>query len=80
MSKTITVRLTDDEYELISECAKAQHRPISNFITTMVIHDIEETMYADSIEMAQINNDKKLMEKIRKGQSDAKSKKGKFVE
>jgi uncharacterized protein (DUF1778 family) len=80
MSKTITVRLTENEYELIADCAKAQHRPISNFITSMVLHDIEESMYADSIEMAQITNDKNLMEKIKKGQSDAENKKGRFVE
>jgi len=79
MSKTITLRVNDSEYDMISNCAKAQHRPISNFITSTVVNDIEASFFADSIEMSQIKNDRVLMEKITKGHSNAKKMKGKFV-
>ena len=43
MAKVVTLRLTEEEYERISAAAKIEHRPISNFITTRVIKDIEES-------------------------------------
>jgi hypothetical protein len=79
MCKVITLRLQDKEYKKISSAAEIEHRPISNFITTTVLKDIEESYYVDSIEMAQINSDKRLQGKLRAGHRDARRKKGKFV-
>ncbi len=42
MSKTITLRLLEKKYEKISTVAKSDHRPISNFITTMVMEKIKK--------------------------------------
>ncbi|MCB4791221.1 MAG: DUF6290 family protein [Elusimicrobia bacterium] len=80
MSRTITLRLDDKEYELITKCAKTQHRPISNFITHTIINNIEESMSVDSVEMAQIKNDQGLVERIKKGHENAKNRKGHFVD
>jgi len=79
MCKVITLRLSDEEYQAIAASAKIDHRPISNFITTTVLKDIEEAYYVDSIEMAQINSDKDLLKKLRSGHRDAKKKKGKLL-
>jgi uncharacterized protein (DUF1778 family) len=79
MSKTITIRLSDTEYNIITKCAKMQHRPISNFITNTVINDIESSKFVDSIEMSQINNDHSLLTKINSGFKDVKKMKGQFV-
>lgn len=79
MSKVITLRLSNDEYEKISKTAETEHRPISNFITAVVLKDIEESYYADPIEMAQINSDKKLQEKLKVGYSNAKKMRGRFA-
>ena len=79
MSKTVTIRLNDNEYNMISRCAKLQHRPISNFITSTVVKDIEESYYVDSIESAQINNDQELLSKLSKGHKDARKMRGAFV-
>lgn len=79
MCKVITLRLSDEEYQTIAASAKIEHRPISNFITTTVLKDIEEAYYADSIEMAQINSDKGLLKKLKSGYRDAKKKKGKLL-
>ncbi len=79
MSKVITLRLTEDEYKKIAAAAQIEHRPISNFITTEVLKEIEESYYADSIEMAQIKSDKRLLEKLKAGHGDVQKMKGKLV-
>jgi uncharacterized protein (DUF1778 family) len=80
MSKIITLRLSEQEYKRIQAAAGIEHRPISNFITAKVLKDIEESCYVDSIEMAQINSDEKLLTRLKAGHDDAKSKKGRLLE
>ena len=79
MSKVITLRLSEEEYRKISEAAEIEHRPISNFITTEVLKEIEESYYVDPIEMSQIKSDKRLLGKLKAGHSDAKRIKGRLV-
>jgi predicted DNA-binding protein len=80
MSKVVTLRLSEEEYKRISAAAKIENRPISNFITTIVIKEIEESYYVDPIEMAQIKSDKNLIGKLKIGHRDAKEMKGRFIE
>ena len=80
MSKTITIRLTDEEYSQIASTAKAEHRPISNYITHAVLNTIANSFYADNMEMAQIKSDEELMHRLHRGHTQARAKKGKFVE
>lgn len=79
MSKVVTLRLSEEEYKKISAVAAIEHRPISNFITTWVMQEIEESYYADAIEMSQIRQDKKLLERLRAGHRDASKMKGRIV-
>lgn len=79
MSKVITLRLSEKEYKRISAVAEIEHRAISNFITTMVMKEIEESYFVDPIEMAQIKSDKKLLEKLEAGHRDVKKMKGKLI-
>lgn len=79
MTKVITLRLSEEEYKRISAAARIEHRPISNFITTEILKEIEESYYIDPIEMAQIKSDKRLLEKLKAGHRDVKKMKGKFV-
>ena len=79
MPRVVTLRLKDEEYNFIVEAAEIENRPLSNFITTKVLKFIEESYFVDSIEMEQINIDKKLQEKLRVGSLDAKKMKGKFI-
>ncbi len=79
MSKTITLRLSEEEYRKISSASEIENRPISNFITTRVLEDIEESCCVDSIEMAQIKSDKKLLGRLQAGHRDAKEMRGRFV-
>jgi len=78
--KVVTIRLSDEEYKVILASAEFEHRPISNFITTTVLKGIEESGYVDPIEMAQIESDKKLLGKLKKGHRDARRMKGRFIE
>ena len=80
MSKIVTLRLENNEYQEILHAAKIEHRPISNFITTATLKQIEESFYTDNIEMEQIKSDIQLLNKIKKGHCDVKTMKGKFVE
>lgn len=79
MSKVITLRLAEEEYRTISTAAEAEHRPISNFITTKILEDIEASYYADPIEMAQIKSDRKLLKRLGAGHRHARKMKGRFV-
>jgi len=79
MSRIITLRLSDEEYEKISNFATVEHRPISNFITALVMRDIAEAYYVDSIEMSQIKSDSNLMGKLKRGSEQAKKRKGKLI-
>ncbi|MBN2372915.1 CopG family transcriptional regulator [bacterium] len=79
MSKIVTLRLSEEDYQRITIAAEAEHRPISNFITTKVIEDIETSSYVDPIEMAPILSDKKLLRKLKAGHNDAEKKRGKYV-
>ncbi|HDH06702.1 MAG TPA: CopG family transcriptional regulator [Nitrospirae bacterium] len=79
MSKVVTLRLSEKEYKTISAAAEIEHRPISNFITTMVLQEIEKSYYVDPIEMAQIKSDKRLSEKLKTGHIDAQKRRGRLV-
>lgn len=80
MVKVVTLRLSEEEYQRIHAAAKIENRPISNFITTRVMEDIEESYYVDPIEMAQITSDPILIGKLKKGHQDAKTMKGRFID
>ena len=79
MAKVVTVRLSDEDYRTIATAAKLDRRPLSNFMTLMVIKGIEEGDYVDAVEMDQILSDKPLMAKLQAGHRDAKRRKGKLV-
>lgn len=79
MSKVITLRLSEEEYKKIAAAAEIEHRPISNFITTEVMEDIEESYNIDPLEMAQIKSDRKLLKKLASGHRDAKKMNGRLV-
>jgi len=79
MPKTITLRLLDEVYEQFAIGAKLDNRPISNFIETMALRQIEESTLIDPAEMAEIKANKKLMRKLERGHREARALKGKFL-
>lgn len=80
MSKTITLRLKDDKYELFRKFAESENRPLSNFIETATKRFIENQLEIDEFEMMEIEGNEELQESLAKGIADAKEGKGRFVE
>ena len=79
MAKVVTVRLSEEDYRKVAAAAKLDRRPLSNFMTLMVIKGIEESDYVDAVETDQILSDKSLITKLRAGHRDTKQRKGKLV-
>ena len=72
MSKSITVRLSDEDYEKVKSAATSENRTISNFIETRLLSDILEKNYADPEEMASYHSDDELLKNIKSAMSDIK--------
>ena len=79
MAKVVTLRLDENDYKKILTASWMERRPISNFITTTVLKEIEESYFVDAVETAQIKSDKNLLKKLEEGHADAKNKKGKLI-
>ncbi len=79
MTKTVTVRLDEEVYQKIKKCAEAERRPISGFLENAALSYIEESGFADELEMMEILSNKELMARLQRGSRQAKAKKGKFV-
>ena len=79
MAKVVTLRLSEREYRTIAASANRERRPLSNFMTMMVLRGIEEGDYVDAVEMAQIRSDRRLMAKLQAGHRDARRGRGRLV-
>lgn len=79
MSKTVTIRLSDEDYRVISSVAEHERRPISNFITHRVMEAIADMNTVDATEMNEILSDKKIMQSIDHGRRQFAQGKGRFV-
>ncbi len=80
MSKTVTLRLTEEEYILYAKAAEAVKRPISNLINYLAQQKLEENLFVDQIEMDEILGNSSLVKSLKQGSKDAKLKKGAFVD
>ncbi|MCL4511821.1 MAG: CopG family transcriptional regulator [Bacteroidetes bacterium] len=80
MSKTITLRLSDENYNVFRKLADRDNRPISNFIETAVKRFIEHNIYVDEFEMEEIRNNTELNKSLKRGLADMKLRKGRLVE
>ena len=80
MSKTITLRLSDENYKIYKKLAERDNRPISNFIENAVKRYIELDAFVDEFEMEEIRSNVELNKSLERGLADMKNKKGRFVE
>ncbi len=80
MSKIVTMRIKDSVLEKLMKFAKLENRSLSNFIETAALKYINDIEYADEFEMSDVHRDTDLLKKLKKGSSDAKNKRGRFVE
>ncbi len=80
MSKTITLRVSEQRYEIYKKLAEEDNRSMSNFIETAVNKYIENDIYVDEEEMEEIKNNKELLKSIERGIEDVKKGRVKLVE
>ena len=78
--KTLTVRMSDEDYKRILLGAKKDRRTLSNFMLASTLKSIEKNYYTAAPETESILNDKMLMEGIEQGHTDAKKKRGRYIE
>jgi hypothetical protein len=79
MSKTVTLRLSEDSYNKFRTFAESDNRSLSNFIETSALRYIAEHEYVDEFEMAEINNNEGLQASLKRALKDAKAKRGTLV-
>ena len=79
MSKTVTLRIGENAYQMFRAMAERENRPLSNFIETAAIHYVEEHGLADEFEMQEIYGNTELLTSLKKGTADAKARRGRFV-
>jgi hypothetical protein len=80
MPKTITLRLSDEDYQKFSNFAKADNRPIANAIETLALRQLEEFIFVSAFEMDEILSDESLKKRLKAGSKQAQKMKGRFVE
>lgn len=71
--KTVTMRVDDSVYQMISLAASGERRNISNFIEFATLQYLSSAQYVDNSEMAEIMADKELVQNLRKGFKEAKN-------
>ncbi len=80
MSKTVTLRISEDHYDLLKAYAKSENRKLSNALETLAMKQLEEELFVDRFEMETILSDEDLLERLRAGHLQAKKGRGRFVE
>ncbi|MDQ7818418.1 MAG: hypothetical protein RDU14_15430 [Melioribacteraceae bacterium] len=79
MSKTVTLRLSEENYKIYKILALSDNRPISNFIKTAVNRYIADNIHVDEFEMEEIRNNKELNLSLKRAFANVKNKRGRFV-
>ncbi len=79
MPKTITLRLSDEDYAAFAAYAAAENRNLANAIETLALRQLEETIFVDPAEMEGILRDSDLLRRLKTGSEQAKKRRGKFV-
>lgn len=77
--KTLTVRMSDEDYQAIVKSAKKDKRTLSNFMLASTLKTIEKTFYTSPAETHDIVSDKLLLKGIEQGHRDARKKHGRYV-
>ena len=65
--KTVTMRVDDSTWQIISAAADGQKRTISNFLEFAVLQYLSSAQYVDNVEMRAILKDKELVRSLKEG-------------
>ncbi|NOX66764.1 MAG: CopG family transcriptional regulator [Chlorobi bacterium] len=70
MSKTITLRIDDEVYQILKTAANGEKRTISNFIEFAALNYLSSSTYVSDKEMEEIMNDTELKNSIHNALKD----------
>jgi uncharacterized protein (DUF1778 family) len=79
MHKTITLRINDDVYQMFKKAAQGSRRTISNFLEYAAISYLSQDTFVSDDEMKEILKDNDLLESLKHGEKDIKSRRYKIV-
>lgn len=71
--KTVTMRVDDSIYDMIKLAAEGQKRNLSNFIEFATIQYLTSSQFVEKDEMAEIMDDKELVQNLMNGLDDFKN-------
>ncbi len=71
--KTVTMRVDDSVYDMIKLAAEGQKRNLSNFIEFATIQYLTSSKFVENDEMAEIMDDKELVQNLMDGLNDFKN-------
>jgi len=80
MSKTVTIRLDEDTYDMIKRAADGQMRSIANFIEYATVSYLAEEAFVSNEEMDEIMSDSELVRTLKNSAADVRAKRYKVVE
>lgn len=80
MSKTVTLRISEDHHALLKAYAKSENRKLSNAVETLVLKQLDEETFVDRYKMEGLLTDKNLLARLRAGHHQAKKNRGRFVD
>jgi len=78
MSKTITLRISEDHYQAFKAFAQKENRKIANAIETLALKQLEKAQLTEEYEAEGILSDENLLARIKGGTKQAKERKGRF--
>ncbi|MDM8548909.1 hypothetical protein QUF72_02480 [Desulfobacterales bacterium HSG2] len=66
MSKSLTLHIKDEIYEVFRKAAQTENRSVPNFIETAALARICEQQFTDDVELDEILSDQNLMERMKR--------------
>jgi len=79
MPKTVTLRLSDEDYALFRSCAAADNRAIANLIETAARRHLQEASLMNPAEERAIMADKALVRGLRIARRQGAKRQGRIV-
>jgi predicted transcriptional regulator len=70
--KTVTMRVDDITWRMISAAAEGQRRSLSNFLEFAVLQYLSSVQYVDDEEMEEVMRDKELVRHLQQGMYELK--------
>ena len=70
MAKTITLRISDENYNMFKTAANGTHRTMSNFLEFAALSFLSQDAFVADREMKKITNDKKLLNSLKQGEKE----------